>query len=55
MLPNLKAQSKWRWLIAAYLFLAGLGGGAYVTGVVADFLGGDWAGIVDAWRGQDVM
>lgn len=32
-------------MIAAYLFLAGLGGGAYVTGVVADFLGGDWAGI----------
>jgi formate-dependent nitrite reductase membrane component NrfD len=40
---ELKAQSKWRWLIAAYLFLAGLGAGAYVTGVVADFLGGDWA------------
>lgn len=45
MIPNLKAQSKWRWLIAAYLFLAGLGGGAYVTGVVADFLGEEWAGM----------
>jgi formate-dependent nitrite reductase membrane component NrfD len=45
MLPNLKSQSKWSWLIAAYLFLAGLGGGAYVTGVVADFVGGEWAGI----------
>ena len=32
-------------MIAAYLFLAGLGGGAYVTGVVADFVGGEWAGI----------
>jgi formate-dependent nitrite reductase membrane component NrfD len=42
MVPNLKAQSKWHWLIAAYLFLAGLGGGAYVTGVVADFLGDGW-------------
>ncbi|NIM65327.1 MAG: dimethyl sulfoxide reductase anchor subunit [Candidatus Latescibacteria bacterium] len=42
---ELKAQSKWRWLIAAYLFLAGLGGGAYVTGVVADFLGGEWVQI----------
>ncbi len=42
MIPNLKAQSKWRWLIAAYLFLAGLGGGAYVTGVVADYLGESW-------------
>ena len=45
MLPNLKAQSKWSWLIAAYLFLAGLGGGAYVTGVVADFLGEGWGAI----------
>ncbi|MBN2560450.1 MAG: polysulfide reductase NrfD [Phycisphaerae bacterium] len=45
MLPNLKAQSKWSWLVAAYLFLAGLGGGAYVTGVVADYLGDEWAGI----------
>lgn len=42
MIPNLKAQSKWRWLIAAYLFLAGMGGGAYVTGVVADYLGEGW-------------
>jgi formate-dependent nitrite reductase membrane component NrfD len=42
MLPNLKPQSKWSWLIAGYLFLAGLGGGAYVTGVVAGFLGEAW-------------
>lgn len=42
---NLKAQSKWGWLIAAYLFLAGLGGGAYVTGVVASFAGQEWAGV----------
>jgi formate-dependent nitrite reductase membrane component NrfD len=41
----LNAQSKWRWLIAAYLFLAGLGGGAYVTGVIADFAGEEWVGI----------
>jgi formate-dependent nitrite reductase membrane component NrfD len=45
MLPNFKAQSKWSWLIAVYLFLAGLGGGAYVTGVVADFLGEGWVTI----------
>lgn len=43
MLPNLKPQSKWRWLIAAYLFLAGLGGGAYVTGVVAAAAGEEWS------------
>ncbi len=46
MLPNLKAQSKWGWLVAGYLFLAGLGGGAYVTGALAGFLGTpEWAGI----------
>lgn len=40
MIP--KPQTKWRWIIAGYLFLAGLGAGAYVTGVVADWMGGDW-------------
>lgn len=34
----MKAQSKWSWEIAAYLFLAGLGGGAYLAGVIVDFL-----------------
>jgi len=38
----LKAQTKWSWLIAAYLFLAGAGGGAYVTGAVAGFGGQEW-------------
>lgn len=38
MEPRLKAQTKWGWILAIYLFLAGLGGGAYVIGVVADFL-----------------
>jgi formate-dependent nitrite reductase membrane component NrfD len=38
-----QVQIEWRWLIAAYLFLAGVGGGAFLTGVVADFAGGaDW-------------
>ena len=32
-------QTEWRWLIAIYLFLAGAGGGAHITGVVADFYG----------------
>jgi formate-dependent nitrite reductase membrane component NrfD len=32
-------QTEWRWLIAIYLFLAGAGGGAYLTAVTADFLG----------------
>jgi polysulfide reductase chain C len=38
-----QVQVEWRWLIAAYLFLAGVGGGAYLAGVIADFAGGeDW-------------
>ncbi len=36
---KLNAQVKWGWLIAAYLFLAGLGAGAYVLSVIADFRG----------------
>ena len=35
----MKAQTKWGWLLAIYLFLAGLGGGAYIAGVFADFAG----------------
>jgi formate-dependent nitrite reductase membrane component NrfD len=38
-----QVQTEWRWLIAAYLFLAGVGGGAFLTGVIADLAGGsDW-------------
>jgi len=38
-----QVQSEWRWLIAAYLFLAGVGGGAYMAGVIADLAGGmEW-------------
>src|SRR3990172_6717987 len=35
-----QVQVEWRWLIAAYLFLAGVGGGAYLAGVIADLAGG---------------
>jgi len=39
-----QVQTEWRWVIAAYLFLAGVGGGAYLAGVIADFAGGPaWA------------
>jgi len=34
-----QVQIEWRWLIAVYLFLAGVGGGAYLAGVIADFAG----------------
>jgi polysulfide reductase chain C len=38
-----QVQSEWRWLIAVYLFLAGVGGGAYLAGVLADLAGGpEW-------------
>lgn len=45
-------QTEWRWLIAIYLFLAGVGGGAHITAVVADFYG--WTkvaqiGVVIGW------
>lgn len=32
-------QATWRWQIAAYLFLAGTGAGAFILGVVSDFQG----------------
>jgi polysulfide reductase chain C len=32
-------QATWRWQIAAYLFLAGTGAGAFIVGVVSDFKG----------------
>ena len=32
-------QATWRWQIAAYLFLAGTGAGAFILGVVSDFKG----------------
>jgi polysulfide reductase chain C len=39
-----QVQTEWRWLIAAYLFLAGVGGGAYLAGVIADFaFGAEWS------------
>jgi len=38
-----QVQTEWGWLIAAYLFLAGVGGGAYLAGVIVDFkYGADW-------------
>ena len=41
-----QVQVEWRWLIAAYLFLAGVGGGAYLVGVIADLSGGpDWMAV----------
>ena len=46
MLVKPKAQSRWTWIIAAYLFLAGVGGGAYLTGVSAAFFGGEEWGAV---------
>ncbi len=44
---DLKAQSHWRWGVAAYLFLVGLGTGAYVVGVLADFRGPEWRALAE--------
>jgi formate-dependent nitrite reductase membrane component NrfD len=44
---DLKAQSHWRWGVAAYLFLVGLGAGAYVVGVLADFRGPEWRAVAE--------
>jgi len=36
---NGQLQKEWGWLIAAYLFLGGVGGGAYIIAVINSFLG----------------
>jgi formate-dependent nitrite reductase membrane component NrfD len=36
---NGQLQKEWGWLIAGYLFLGGLGGGAYTIGAINSFLG----------------
>ena len=46
MLVYPKAQTRWEWIIALYLFLAGVGGGAYLLGVAADFAGGEQWGFL---------
>jgi formate-dependent nitrite reductase membrane component NrfD len=38
----------WGWIIALYLFLGGVGGGAYVTAAVAEILGKKYEGIAKA-------
>ncbi len=40
-----KAQTKWRWGVAAYLALVALGAGAYLVGVLADMRGPEWASL----------
>jgi formate-dependent nitrite reductase membrane component NrfD len=38
-----QVQTEWKWPIAADLFLAGTGAGAYATGVMASYGGPEWA------------
>lgn len=38
----------WGWIIALYLFLGGVGGGAYVTAAIAEILGKRYEGIAKA-------
>ena len=42
---EMKAQTKWGWDHAIYLFLGGMGAGAYVTGAIAGFAGEEWVGV----------
>ena len=42
---DMKAQTKWGWDHAIYLFLGGMGAGAYIVGAMAGFAGEDWMGI----------
>jgi formate-dependent nitrite reductase membrane component NrfD len=41
MQKEFEAQKEWGWNIAVYLFLAGVGAGGYVTGVICDLVGGE--------------
>ena len=36
---SLKPQKEWGWQVAVYLYLAGMGAGAFVIGLVMDWLG----------------
>lgn len=40
-----QVQTEWKWPVAADLFLAGTGAGAYAAGVLASFGGAEWQGI----------
>lgn len=39
---KLRGQAIWGWKIAAYLFLAGVGAGAYATGIAIDIFKTEW-------------
>lgn len=47
MEAKLRSQTEWGWNIAAYLFLAGVGAGAYAVGIMADYAG-RWPGVAQA-------
>ena len=49
----MRGQHTWHFDHAVYFFLGGLGAGAYVLGVIADFIGGSWAAIapIGIWVG----
>ena len=42
MVKRIEEQQVWGWLIAAYLFLAGVGAGAYATGMGLYFYKPEW-------------
>ncbi len=38
-MPNVERQTSWGWIVAAYVFLAGVGGGLFLTSFILDLLG----------------
>jgi len=40
-------QQEWRWILAIYLFLGGVGGGAYAIGALASLRGGPWEQVMN--------
>ena len=53
---NGQLQTEWGWMIAVYLFLGGVGGGAYAMGAVNSFRGTmDLASSIGLWIGFPPM
>jgi formate-dependent nitrite reductase membrane component NrfD len=44
-------QTIWRWKVAFYLFLAGVGAGSYFIGIIEDFRGYDSVATIGIWLG----
>ncbi|MEW6456247.1 MAG: NrfD/PsrC family molybdoenzyme membrane anchor subunit [Acidobacteriota bacterium] len=52
---KLEGQTEWGWKIAAYLFLAGVGAGAYAVGIFANFTGWTLASKIGIFLGFPLL